>query len=126
VSPLLAQSGHQAVARQCPLLGVKRTLTGRALECALAGEPSVIGKWMEMLKQIAPQTAHAALLGNPKTAVYYDYLLQAAEAAAPSLGVEPFATRIGSDVADIERAITAIAGRAKQQHGRSAGQHDKR
>jgi putative ABC transport system substrate-binding protein len=73
-------------------------------------EPSVIGKWMEMLKQIAPHTAHVALLGNPKTAVYYDYLLHAAEAATPSLGVEPVATRIGSDVADIERAITAIAG----------------
>ena len=72
-------------------------------------EPSVISKWMEMLKQIAPQTARAALLGNPKTAVYYDYLLHAADTAAPSLGVEPVATRIGSDAADIERAITAIA-----------------
>jgi putative tryptophan/tyrosine transport system substrate-binding protein len=72
-------------------------------------EPSVIGKWMEMLKGIAPQTAHVALLGNPKTAVYYDYLLHAAEAAAPSLGVEPIATRIESDVADIERAIAKIA-----------------
>ena len=72
-------------------------------------EPSVIGKWMEMLKGIAPQTAHVALLGNPKTAVYYDYLLHAAEAAAPSLGVEPIATRIESDVADIERAIATIA-----------------
>jgi hypothetical protein len=25
MSPLLAQSGHATVARQCPLLGVKRT-----------------------------------------------------------------------------------------------------
>jgi putative ABC transport system substrate-binding protein len=72
-------------------------------------EPSVVGKWIEMLKEIAPQITRAALLGNPKTAVYYDYLLHAAEAAAPSLGVEPIATRIESDVADIERAITKIA-----------------
>jgi len=72
-------------------------------------EPSVMGKWMEMLKEIAPRTTRAALLGNPKTALYYDYLLQAAQAAAPSLGVEPIATRIESDVADIERAIAAIA-----------------
>ena len=43
-----------------------------------------------------------ALLGNPKTAVYYDYLLRAAEATAPSLGIE-------NDPADIERAIAAVA-----------------
>jgi hypothetical protein len=28
MSPLLAQSGHSAVARQCPLSGVKRTSAG--------------------------------------------------------------------------------------------------
>ena len=72
-------------------------------------EPSVMGKWMEMLKEIAPRTSRVALLGNPKTAVYYDYLLRAAEAAVPSLGVELIPTRIESDVAEIERAIAAIA-----------------
>jgi putative ABC transport system substrate-binding protein len=72
-------------------------------------EPSVVGKWMEMLKEIAPQITRIALLGNPKTAAYYDYLLHAAETAAPSLGVELIAARIESDVADIERAIAAIA-----------------
>jgi putative ABC transport system substrate-binding protein len=72
-------------------------------------EPSVVGKWMEMLKEIAPQITRIALLGNPKTAAYYDYLLHAAETAAPSLGVEVVAARIESDVADIERAIAAIA-----------------
>jgi len=72
-------------------------------------EPSVVGKWIEMLKEIAPRTTRAALLGNPKTAVYYDYLLHAAEAAAPSLGVEPVPGRIASDTADIERGIVAIA-----------------
>jgi hypothetical protein len=30
MSPLLAQSGHPTIARQCPLLGVKRTLVGDA------------------------------------------------------------------------------------------------
>ncbi len=39
-------------------------------------EPSVIGKWLEMLKAIAPKTTRVAILANPKTAVYYDYLLQ--------------------------------------------------
>ena len=51
-------------------------------------EPSVAGKWLGMLKQIAPKTTHVGLLGNPKTAAYYDYLLGETTAAASSLGIE--------------------------------------
>jgi putative ABC transport system substrate-binding protein len=74
-----------------------------------AYEPSMVGKWLSMLKEIAPQTARVALLGNPKTAAYYDYLMRAAEAAAPSLKVETINGRIENDDADIERVIAAIA-----------------
>jgi putative ABC transport system substrate-binding protein len=72
-------------------------------------DPNIVSKWIQMLKEIAPQTARAALLGNPKTAVYYDYLLHAAEAAGPLLGVEPIPARIEDDAANIDRAIAAIA-----------------
>jgi putative tryptophan/tyrosine transport system substrate-binding protein len=72
-------------------------------------EAAVVGKWMEMLKEIAPQTARVALLGNPKTTPYYDYLLQAAKAVAPSLGVEPVPSYIENDASDIARAITIVA-----------------
>lgn len=72
-------------------------------------EPSVLGKWLAMLKDIAPKTSRVALLANPRTAVYYDYLLQAAEVAAPQLGIELTAIRIENDAADIERAIAAFA-----------------
>jgi putative ABC transport system substrate-binding protein len=82
---------------------------GSNLTGIIVYEPGVVGKWLEMLKEIAPQTARVALLGNPKTAVYYDYLLQAAEAAAPSLGIEVVPSRIENDAADIERAITTFA-----------------
>jgi putative ABC transport system substrate-binding protein len=75
----------------------------------IAFEPSVVGKWLEMLKEIAPQTTRVAVLANPKTALYYDYLLRGAEAAAPVLGVEVAPVRIENDPADIERAIAAIA-----------------
>jgi ABC-type uncharacterized transport system substrate-binding protein len=73
-------------------------------------EPSVVGKWLAMLKEIAPHLSRAALVGNPKTAAYYDYLLRAAEAAAPSLGIELVPGRVENAAADIERAIAAIAG----------------
>jgi putative ABC transport system substrate-binding protein len=76
----------------------------------MAYDPSTVGKWLGMLKEIAPQTARVALLGNPKTAVYYDYLLGAAQAVAPSLGIEAVPSHFENDPADIERAITAIAG----------------
>jgi len=75
----------------------------------MAYDPSAVGKWLSMLKEIAPQTARVGLLGNPKTAAYYDYLLGAAQAVAPSLSIEAFPSRIENDAADIERAITAIA-----------------
>ncbi len=76
----------------------------------MAYEEGMVGKWLGMLKEIAPQTARVALLANPKTAVYYDYLLHAAEVAAPSLGIETVPGRIENDPADIERAIAAVAG----------------
>jgi putative ABC transport system substrate-binding protein len=75
----------------------------------MAYEPSVVGKWMQMLKEFAPQTVRVALLGNPKTAVYYDYLLRAALAAAPSLKIEVVPSHIENDAADIERVIAAVA-----------------
>jgi putative ABC transport system substrate-binding protein len=75
----------------------------------MAYDPSTVGKWLGMLKEIAPQTARVALLGNPKTAVYYDYLLGAAQAVAPSLGIEAVPSHIENDAADIDRAIADIA-----------------
>lgn len=75
----------------------------------MAYDPSAVGKWLGMLKEIAPQTARVALLGNPKTAVYFDYLLGAAQAIAPSLSIEAVPSHIENDAADIERAIAAIA-----------------
>ncbi len=75
----------------------------------MAYDPSTVGKWLGMLKEIAPQTARVALLGNPKTAAFYDYLLGAAQAVAPALGIEAFPSHIENDAADIERAIAAVA-----------------
>jgi putative ABC transport system substrate-binding protein len=82
---------------------------GGNLTGIMAYEQSMVGKWLAMLKEIAPQTTRVALLGNPKTAVYYDYLLHGAEVAAPSLGIEVVPSRIENDPANIERAIAAVA-----------------
>src|SRR5262249_15407868 len=71
-------------------------------------EASVTGKWLAMLKEIAPSLVRAAFVANPKTASFYNYYLQAAEAAAPSIGIEPVPTLV-KNVTDIERAIESFA-----------------
>jgi putative tryptophan/tyrosine transport system substrate-binding protein len=70
-------------------------------------EASITGKWLAMLKEIAPRLARAALVGNPKTTAY-DYFLQAAEATAPSLAIEVVPGRVET-AADIERVIVDLS-----------------
>jgi putative ABC transport system substrate-binding protein len=71
-------------------------------------EASVTGKWLGMLKAIAPNLARAAFVANPNTATYYDYFLRAGEALAPALGIEVVPTFF-ENAADIERAIESFA-----------------
>jgi putative tryptophan/tyrosine transport system substrate-binding protein len=50
-------------------------------------EASIVGKWLSMLKEIAPNTTRIAFISNPKITTYF-YFLRAAQALAPSLDVE--------------------------------------
>jgi putative tryptophan/tyrosine transport system substrate-binding protein len=51
-------------------------------------EASVAGKFLAMLKEIAPNLVRAAFVANPKASTYYNNYLSAAEAVAPSLAIE--------------------------------------
>src|SRR5262249_52206496 len=70
-------------------------------------EATITGKWLAMLKEIAPSTARAALVGNPHDGDF-DHFFRAAESAAQSLAIDVVSIRVES-AADIERAIEAIA-----------------
>jgi putative ABC transport system substrate-binding protein len=70
-------------------------------------EASIAGKWLTMLKEIAPGLARAALMANPKT-TSYDYFLRAAEALAPSLAIELVPSPVET-AADIKRTIESVA-----------------
>jgi putative tryptophan/tyrosine transport system substrate-binding protein len=72
-------------------------------------EASVTGKWLSMLKEFAPELTRAALVVNPKTAPYFDFYLRAAQAEAPSLGVEPVLVAIDDNASAIARAIEDFA-----------------
>ena len=71
-------------------------------------EASMGGKWLELLKEIAPGVRRAAIMFNPDTAPGgWSYFLTSFETAARSLGVEPITAAVRSD-ADIENAVTAL------------------
>ena len=70
-------------------------------------EPGIVGKWLAMLKEIAPSITRVGLLGNPKT-TSLDYFWQAAVQAAPSLSIE-LVLREVTTAADIENAIGGVA-----------------
>jgi putative ABC transport system substrate-binding protein len=72
-------------------------------------EASTTGKWLAMLKDIAPSLARAAVVINSKTAVYYEFYLRAAQAAASSLGIDIVLAPIENDPANISRAFEAFA-----------------
>ena len=80
---------------------------GGNLTGLLLYEASIVGKWLAMLREIAPRIARAALVADPKTPIY-DYFLRAAEAIAPSLAIELVPSPVET-AADIERAIESFA-----------------
>ena len=71
-------------------------------------EASVSGKWLAMLKEIAPRLERAAFVINPKTAPYYKYYLRAAESLSRPLGIKLVPSLVENS-ADLERTIGAFA-----------------
>jgi putative tryptophan/tyrosine transport system substrate-binding protein len=71
-------------------------------------EYSMSGKWLELLKQIAPQVTRAAILRDPSDPAGIGQF-SAIQIAAPSFGIEvrPIDVR---DPTEIERGIAAIEG----------------
>jgi putative tryptophan/tyrosine transport system substrate-binding protein len=72
-------------------------------------EGSMAGKWLELLKEVAPRVNRVAILFNPVMAPYADYFLTSFKAAASSFGVEAIAASI-HDTSELE-AVVAAQGR---------------
>jgi putative tryptophan/tyrosine transport system substrate-binding protein len=66
------------------------------------------GKWVELLKEIAPRTVRVALMFNPATAVPLKFYMPSVQAAASTSGVEVNATPVHAKD-EIEGAIAAQA-----------------
>jgi ABC-type uncharacterized transport system substrate-binding protein len=70
-------------------------------------EPAIGGKWLELLKEVAPGVTRAIAIFNPET--HSGQYWQSIEAAASSLAVE-FNRAPALDAAAIENAVAGLAG----------------
>jgi putative ABC transport system substrate-binding protein len=66
------------------------------------------GKWLELLKEIAPRVARVAILFNPAAATYAEFWLNSFKAAAASFGVEAIIAPV-DDMAELERVVATSA-----------------
>lgn len=76
-------------------------------------EGSLGGKWVELLKEIAPRVARVTLLFNPAMATFVEGYLHPFKAAAASLGVEA----ILAPVHDMSELESVIAAQARESNG---------
>jgi len=69
-------------------------------------EPTIAGKWLELLREIAPRVNRAAFLFNPATTPYRDIYLNPFKAAATSLAMEAIAAPV-HDSSELESVVAA-------------------
>ena len=71
-------------------------------------DPPIMGKWLQLLKEVAPGVTRVAVIFNPETAPYATLANRAIESAAPFFGMTVRLAPVRDDLA-IEEAITAEA-----------------
>jgi ABC-type uncharacterized transport system substrate-binding protein len=76
-------------------------------------EQTMAGKWLELLKEIAPSVNRVALLFNPATATFAEIYLNSFKAAAASFAVEA----IGAPVRSTSELEPVIAEQAREPNG---------
>jgi putative ABC transport system substrate-binding protein len=71
-------------------------------------EDSMSGKWLQLLKEVAPHTRRVGFLFNPNTAPYFQYYLNYLKTAAAALAVEAVAASV-NDPSELEPVMDAHA-----------------
>jgi putative ABC transport system substrate-binding protein len=72
-----------------------------------AYEFSIGGKWIELLKEVAPKLSRVGVMSNPTTSPQTKLFQRAIESAAPKFGIEVIAVPVSTDT-DIVHAIEAL------------------
>ncbi len=76
----------------------------------ISNEPSLGGKWLQILKEIAPKLKRAGLMFNPQAATYVESFVKSFDDAAQSLAVDPLTTPV-ADLGGIASAFAARDGK---------------
>jgi putative tryptophan/tyrosine transport system substrate-binding protein len=71
-------------------------------------EPSIGGKWLGLLKEVAPKLARSAMLFDPDVAPHAPSLLRSIEAASHALGIATIAAPVRTD-AEVETVVATLA-----------------
>src|SRR5262249_44050312 len=71
-------------------------------------EFSIVGKWVDLLKQMVPSLARVVLIFDPEVGPQTQLFLRALEAAAPSVGVTATAASVRS-ASDFDTAIASLS-----------------
>jgi putative ABC transport system substrate-binding protein len=71
-------------------------------------EPSIGGKWLELLKKIAPRLSRVSVMFNVTTGITTDLFFRAVEAVSPRFAVEPVRSNVHS-LEEIETAMKSLA-----------------
>ena len=70
-------------------------------------EPSIVGKWLAMIKEVTPNATRVCILGNPETTPF-NYFLDAAQNAARSLSLEVVSCKTRNSAAAVEQVLTSF------------------
>jgi putative ABC transport system substrate-binding protein len=74
-------------------------------------EASVVGKWLSLMREIAPQVSRIGFLYNPQTAPYARYYLDTFRAASLTLAIEAIDAPVRS-TEEVEGFMTKLGGEA--------------
>jgi putative ABC transport system substrate-binding protein len=76
-------------------------------------EPSLVGKWLQLLHEVAPNVNRAAMIFNPQSTPYYQSFLKPFEGRTDASGIDLIKGEIFT-LADLGRVVEDIA---SQPHG---------
>ena len=65
------------------------TIAAAVMTGFMSSEPSLGGKWLQLLKELVPDLSHVAVLFNPDTTPQAERYVRPFEVAAPSVAVTP-------------------------------------
>ena len=94
-----------------PLLAASsRAFPGQAATSPVSSlsRATMAGKWLELLKEIAPRVTRVAFLFNPATAPYAEHFLNPFKAAAAAFAVKAIAAPV-HDSSELESVVAAQA-----------------